>query len=636
MRNSNIKRALVALLICLCPIFQCYSSPLHAEMTRNKSNNKLQNTAISPLKTKKSFRSIILSMDGVILGYAVSIWPSSELNINPSELESKSNKTHDLNSFTEQSIVLSLDGPPREFYKKATDLQNKSDETSALNNFTESLPLLIQAYESAERNYGTYSGKTIFLLNQLAFYSKILGHTLEAAKYYQEAVDRMNKSEFVLTNILDILKNLSSLYIYKLGDFNKALPVQTSIVDIEENLKTVEKAQLAISIGDLGFVKYNLGQFNDAISLDKKALDIFDQAQASESDESVMLRNNLAMSYIAINDNKNAMFFLEQALNIQKKRGKLELVNGYILNNMALISHNKGQYNEAASLQEKALIIFASLEPQGGMNTVTLLDGLIDNYRELDDVKNLLPPLKKRVAILKKILGANHERTIDAIGNLAYQLLILAQYKEALSELQFIDDLPERDGSFNKLKIISLLMKSGIYIHLSDFDTSNKILSHVKYLSQKYYGIDSPYKKFAEIFASTVISKHISDINNLNSKSGLLKNIIRDLAELKFDRNSVIDLENASLLRASLNLLSIVNMSQNKPIEAITLEARSLTLSYIYFNKTSLRDTVAERAGAENLNNAISENLLPFKVREDIRMEQKNEKKSKKKSLTSI
>ena len=42
------------------------------------------------------------------------------------------------------------------------------------------------------------------------------------------------------------------------------------------------------------------------------------------------------------------------------------------------------------------------------------------------------------------------------------------------------------------------------------------------------------------------------------------------------------------------------------------------------------------RTGAENLNKAISENLLPFKVREDIRMDQKNEKKSKKKSLTSI
>ena len=38
----------------------------------------------------------------------------------------------------------------------------------------------------------------------------------------------------------------------------------------------------------------------------------------------------------------------------------------------------------------------------------------------------------------------------------------------------------------------------------------------------------------------------------------------------------------------------------------------------------------------EDENLIRGENLLPFKVREDIRMEQKNEKKSKKKSLTSI
>jgi hypothetical protein len=53
---------------------------------------------------------------------------------------------------------------------------------------------------------------------------------------------------------------------------------------------------------------------------------------------------------------------------------------------------------------------------------------------------------------------------------------------------------------------------------------------------------------------------------------------------------------------------------------------------YFHMNKQKQE----KRAGAENMNKAISENLLPFKVREDIRMEQKNEKKSKKKSLTSI
>ena len=66
------------------------------------------------------------------------------------------------------------------------------------------------------------------------------------------------------------------------------------------------------------------------------------------------------------------------------------------------------------------------------------------------------------------------------------------------------------------------------------------------------------------------------------------------------------------------------------------------SLAQIHYNSfltplaISASSYIAERAGAENLNNAISENLLPFKVREDIRMDQKNEKKSKKKSLTSI
>ncbi len=59
-------------------------------------------------------------------------------------------------------------------------------------------------------------------------------------------------------------------------------------------------------------------------------------------------------------------------------------------------------------------------------------------------------------------------------------------------------------------------------------------------------------------------------------------------------------------------------------------------LTVIYIVLLFYGQNVSARAGAENLNKAISENLLPFKVREDIRMDQKNEKKSKKKSLTSI
>ena len=67
-------------------------------------------------------------------------------------------------------------------------------------------------------------------------------------------------------------------------------------------------------------------------------------------------------------------------------------------------------------------------------------------------------------------------------------------------------------------------------------------------------------------------------------------------------------------------------------VELIKVHRAKVKISFTYIHFVALN----KRAGAENLNKAISENLLPFKVREDIRMDQKNEKKSKKKSLTSI
>ena len=538
---SKIKRALVAFLICLSLIslgsilFERYYVPIGGSGTWKEVINKILNTVISPFRIKK---------------------PT-------------------------QSIILSLDGLPSELYKKASDFQSK-------NNFTESLPLLLQAYDLADKLYGSDNEKTIFLLSELAKCYKTLGHNVDAAKSYQEVLDSMTRTGVELANTLDILYNLNSIYLNVTFDFTKALPVQTRIVSIEEHLDAVTKFQLAQSTGNLGWVKHNLGQFNDAISLDNKALALFDQVQATESVEAIMLRNNLALSYIAIRNNEAAMFFLEEALHIQKKKGKLEFVNGFILINMALISRSKGEYHEAVNLQEKALIIFSELEPKGGGNTVATLDSLIDSYRDLDDAMNLLHVLKKRATILKNLLGVTHQRTINAIVLLAWQLGFFGKYEEALAELKLINDFSEKYSSFNELKISSILLKGLIYSQLGDFNTSNKI---AKDLSQKVSVSDS----FIKIkYATSVLHLiHVSDINYPTSYSELLQDKNMDLADLKFDRTDNDDANNASTLQLLLFDSSRVKLSQNKPIEATALEARALVLSYIYME--SIRDTVAEK-----------------------------------------
>jgi tetratricopeptide (TPR) repeat protein len=189
---SLIERILLILLVSLSFIsigsilYQKYYVTVGGGDTWITTTTKLLSTVISPFKTKKS----------------------------------------------SQSIIQSLDGPPSEIYIKAINLQSEK-------NFTESLSLLIQAYESANKLYGSDNEKTIFLLSELAKAYKTLGRNLEAAKYYQEAVDNVTKSGIEPSNTLEILRNLSAIYINVIGDFTKALPVQVRVVSIEEGLEDV-------------------------------------------------------------------------------------------------------------------------------------------------------------------------------------------------------------------------------------------------------------------------------------------------------------------------------------------------------------------------------------------------------------
>jgi CHAT domain-containing protein len=519
-------------------------------MTWKSSINKLLNIIISPFQTKKS----------------------------------------------SQSIIQSLDGLPSEFYKNA-------DKFQSTNNFTDSLLFLIKAYESADKLYGSDNEKTIFLLSEVAKNYKTLGRNTEAANYYQEVVDNMAKSRIELPNTLEILKNLLAIYINIIKDINKALLVQTHIVSIEEKLEGIENIQLATSIMNLGYLKLQLGQYTEAIALDNKALVIFDQAQVSECSDAILLRSNLALAYIGIGDYERATFFLKQALDIQEKKGKLESINSLIFNNMAIVSRNKGLDREAANLQEKALAIDTEIKPDGGFYTLALLDNLMESYQKLDDVKHLLPILKKRVTVQQKILGVVHPKTLEAIDTLANELAGLGKYNEALSTLQYIDNVPEKNGGFvNIVKLFAMLLKSDIYKHLGDLYAANKILNQALIQSQKLSGYDENVSKiftgnhnpFTSFIRGGLSINYfaIGDINNATSLSQMLKDDIRVLPELKFDKNNVFDLFNMAALRTYLFSAAQVKLSQNSFADAITLEAKEIVLNFIYLN--SYRDSVAD------------------------------------------
>ena len=563
---SRIKRALLGLLICLSLIslggivYQRYYSLNAGDMTWKRSINKLLNIIISPFTAKKS----------------------------------------------SQSIIQSLDGLPREFYSKAITFQSEK-------NFKESLSLLIQAHDSADKLYGSDNEKTIFLLSELAKGYKTLGRYREAAKYYQETFDRMTRCGIELPNTLEILKNLSAIYINTFADFTKALPVQTQIVSIEERSENKTKVQLAEATMNLGWVKYNLVQFSDAISLDLKALDLFEKAQASESPNAISLRSNLAVAYMAIGDYERAMFFLDEALYIQQSKGKSELINARIYNNMSIVSRHKGQYDEGITYLKKAIAIYAEFEPEGSESTVRILNNLATAYQEVGDYKDLLSTQEKIVNLQKKIYGISSVYTVNAIGSLAATMLLFGRYDDASSLFKVREDFYVKNEPASPMRFNDMIVQGHILPELVDYKESRLYLNNALKLAKKTLGADNDVTNIM-MAAVARIDLLIGEVNDAAKLSSL--------ALAYFEKKP-----SDAGLSYSLDVSAKVKLAQNKPLEAIQLNARELLLIYKPSNDqnrelhTSSRlDDLSKTMYKVNRNSAIALSKMGINISQSLRL----------------
>jgi CHAT domain-containing protein len=336
---------------------------------------------------------------------------------------------------------------------------------------------------------------------------------------------------------------------------------------------------------NLGWVKYNLGQFKDAISLDIKALDLFEQAHASESFDAILLRSNLGLSYIAIGDYERATTLLEKALNIQQNKGKTELINAMILNNMSLISRQKSQYSEEVSLLEQALVIYSQFEPQKGSYTViilknlaTALKNLTNTYRELGDYKGLLSTQEKMVDIDKKIYGPINIETVNAMSASAATLMTIGRYDDASSLFKAIEEIYAKNAPTSPMRFYTLMLQGGVLYKLGDIRGANLFLNKTLVLTQKTLGNENAITNII-MGATAFLDLQVGKVDEAARLSSLMKTFFEKTpqAAMPSTQNPLNELG----LQLSLFLAAKVKVAQDKPLEAIPLEAKSLSLDYI-------------------------------------------------------
>ena len=469
-----------------------------------------------------------------------------------------------------ESIVDSLDGVPLQLYTQSIDYQKSGK-------FNESLLLLTQAHKAAESLYGSQDVKTIFLMVEVARCYKYIGKNIEATSYYQAAVDGMDKAGVELPNTLDLLKELFAEY-YAKGDFAKALPIQSHIVDIEENLRGVKKFELATSIMNLGYLKLQLGQFSEAILLDQRALALFDQIQFSESSNAILLRNHLGLAYIAMGDNDHAISEFKNALNIQNKNSKEELINGFILNNMSLVSHKKGQYREEVAFLEQALVIYSKFEPQGGINTLTALNNLIKAYQEIGDYKGLLTTQEKVVNLDKTLFGLTHTATVNAMTASAATLMIIGRYADASFLFKSIEEIYAKNAPTNPMRFYVQMLQGGVLYKLGDKLGANVFLTNALELTQKNLGQEHVISNIL-MGAAALTDIEVGKIDHAADLSARMLTFFEKTPPIAIQVSTNVFGQLG--LRLALFVSGKVKLAQLKYSEAISFQAKSFALDFI-------------------------------------------------------
>lgn len=147
------------------------------------------------------------------------------------------------------------------------------------------------------------------------------------------------------------------------------------------------------------------GKYGEAIPLAQRALELWEKAIGSENSVVADSLDTLAILHSERGNYNQAESLFQRALAIydklENRRENLPVV-ARILNNLAGLYQNQGNYNQAEPLLKRALTIFEKLKGQEDTETRNVLSNLATLYLEQGKYSQAEPLLKRDLAIREK------------------------------------------------------------------------------------------------------------------------------------------------------------------------------------------------------------------------------------------
>ncbi|MBX7220170.1 MAG: tetratricopeptide repeat protein [Blastocatellia bacterium] len=330
-----------------------------------------------------------------------------------------------------------------------TQLQNLGNLYKSLGKYPEAESCLRRALALSEKIRGPEDLETADCLNFLAILLVRTRNLGTAEPMFQRALAIRNKwLGSTHAKVGETLNNIGFLWREK-GDYKQAVDYLQRALAVREQALGINHSAVAETLRNLAQVELALEHRAAAEQFYQRALKIYELYPDLEVDIAAVL-NDLAVLY------KNAGNYVQAEPNFQRALALEEKLYGaehpetiQTLSNFATLYSAKGDYQQAESMFLKVLAIregvFGPENPfvADTLNSLGLLYDRAGNYPAAEKA------YQRALAIREKALGPDHPDTSQSVNNVGTLYFAIGKYPQA--ELFFLRALAIREKAFGKI-----------------------------------------------------------------------------------------------------------------------------------------------------------------------------------------
>ncbi|GMI42929.1 hypothetical protein TeGR_g14659 [Tetraparma gracilis] len=225
--------------------------------------------------------------------------------------------------------------------------------------------------------------------------------------------------------------------------------------------------EVATAMNKKGQGQIKSGDFEGALVSFKRALKIRTELHGEGSDETISIRQNIAMVYDEQEEYEKALKEYEHALKLAKASsglgmGEEGLVTAKIIGNMAGVYNEKKDYEKALELLLKSFEMKEKLDVDDS-DKVMIMGIIAQNYAEWGKLTEAMEWNERTLAIQENILGKGHPQTLACLSNMAHVCMKAGTFDRAAELLERAIEGQEgqNDKLHNYMFLVDALRETG-------------------------------------------------------------------------------------------------------------------------------------------------------------------------------